>query len=67
MQVEQHKVGEEVPSSSGGTIVYTKTGLIHYSGRRYAGDLEAEDTGLDNEGKPVVKRGRGRPRKDERF
>jgi hypothetical protein len=64
-ELEQHKIGDQYPSNSGGTVVYTRTGLIHKAGRRYAGDLEADDTGLDNEGAPVVKRGRGRPKKQD--
>ncbi len=31
------------PSSSGGTIVYTKTGLIHHSGRAYSGKIAATE------------------------
>jgi hypothetical protein len=28
-----------IPSSSGGVIVFTKTGLIHYADRRYSGNF----------------------------
>lgn len=34
---------KSAPSSTGGTIVYTKTGLIHYAGKSYSGKAaEAE-------------------------
>lgn len=32
-----------IPSSTGGTIVYTKTGLIHYAGTMYSGKAAAQD------------------------
>ena len=60
-----HKAGDEVKSSSGGTIKFTKNGLIHTAGKTYGGeDCEApKPTSLppvDEEGN-VIKRGRGRP------
>ena len=34
---------KSIPSSTGGTIVHTKTGLIHYAGKAYSGKVaEAE-------------------------
>lgn len=33
------KAGLKVPSSSGGTITYTKTGLIHTAGTAYSGKI----------------------------
>ena len=37
------KAGTKVPSSTGGTITYTKTGLIHSAGKAYSGKAaEAE-------------------------
>jgi len=37
------KAGTKVPSSTGGTITYTKTGLIHSAGKAYSGKTaEAE-------------------------
>jgi hypothetical protein len=37
------RVGTKVPSSTGGTIEYTKTGLIHHSGTVYSGKLAAKE------------------------
>lgn len=50
-QVEQPKVGSKVPSSSGGWITYTSTGLVHTAGKRYKpSKKQAEDNeGLDFE------------------
>lgn len=31
---------DEIRSSTGGRIVFTKTGLIHYAGTRYNGDFD---------------------------
>jgi hypothetical protein len=31
------KPGTQVPSSTGGTITYTKTGLVHSAGKAYSG------------------------------
>jgi hypothetical protein len=37
------KPGTTIPSSTGGTITYTKTGLIHTAGKAYSGKAaEAE-------------------------
>lgn len=43
------KVGTKVPSSTGGTIEYTKTGLIHRAGTAYSGKLAAKDEKNDDE------------------
>jgi hypothetical protein len=38
------KAGTRVPSSTGGTITYTKTGLIHTAGTAYSGKgAQSED------------------------
>lgn len=37
------KVGTKVPSSTGGTIEYTKTGFIHHAGKAYSGKLAAAE------------------------
>lgn len=37
------KVGTTKPSSTGGTITYTKTGLIHTAGKAYSGKMAAEE------------------------
>jgi hypothetical protein len=51
------KPGTQIPSSTGGVITYTKTGLIHTAGKSYSGhNAEAADA-------VVVKKPRGRPRK----
>ena len=34
----EYKAGTQVPSSTGGTITYTKTGLIHSAGKAYSGE-----------------------------
>ena len=37
------KPGTKIPSSTGGVITYTKTGLIHTAGKAYSGKTaEAE-------------------------
>lgn len=33
------KVGTQIPSSTGGIITFTKTGLIHTAGKAYSGKL----------------------------
>lgn len=33
-----------VPSSTGGTIVYTKTGLIHKAGTAYSGKIAVQES-----------------------
>jgi hypothetical protein len=37
------KAGTQVPSSTGGTITYTKTGLIHTSGTAYSGKIAQQE------------------------
>lgn len=57
---------KEIKSSTGGTIVFTETGLIHvpatgaYSGR-------AAEEGVEVRTYDAPKRGRGRPSKDGGF
>ncbi len=50
------KPGTQIPSSTGGMITYTKTGLIHTAGKSYSGHSAGEP-------EVVVKKQRGRPRK----
>ena len=38
MPVQNPIPGTQKASSTGGTIIYTKTGLIHNSGKQYGGD-----------------------------
>jgi hypothetical protein len=45
--------GTTVKSSSGGTITFTKTGLIHKSGNAYSGKLAA----VEAKQKPVALKG----------
>ena len=37
------KPGTTTPSSTGGTITYTKTGLIHSAGKAYSGKIAAQE------------------------
>jgi hypothetical protein len=37
------KAGTQVPSSTGGTITYTKTGLIHTAGTAYSGKIAQQE------------------------
>lgn len=37
------QAGTVIPSSTGGTITYTKTGLIHKAGNTYSGKLAAQE------------------------
>lgn len=37
------KSGTQVPSSTGGTITYTKTGLIHTAGTAYSGKIAQQE------------------------
>ena len=34
---------KQVPSSTGGVITYTKTGLIHTAGKAYSGKIAAQE------------------------
>lgn len=43
------KVGTKVPSSTGGTVEYTKTGLIHRAGTAYSGKLAAKEEKNDDD------------------
>jgi len=36
-------MNKTIPSSTGGTITYTKTGLIHKAGNTYSGKLAAQE------------------------
>jgi len=36
-------VPKPIPSSTGGTITYTKTGLIHTAGKAYSGKIAAQE------------------------
>lgn len=35
--IQNPKPGTTLPSSTGGVILYTKTGLVHQAGRNYSG------------------------------
>ena len=35
---------KSVPSSTGGVITYTKTGLIHTAGKAYSGKIAAQES-----------------------
>jgi hypothetical protein len=37
------KTGTQVRSSTGGTITYTKTGLIHTAGTSYSGKIAQQE------------------------
>lgn len=37
------KPGTKIPSSTGGTIEFTKTGLIHHSGKAYSGKIAQQE------------------------
>jgi hypothetical protein len=37
---------KSIPSSTGGTITYTKTGLIHSAGKAYSGKIAAQESKL---------------------
>lgn len=40
----KHTVGTQIPSSTGGVITFTRTGLIHTAGGTYSGKIaQAED------------------------
>ncbi len=52
------KPGTQIPSSTGGMITYTRTGLVHTAGSVYSG-RSAESTESI-----VVKKQRGRPKKN---
>ena len=36
-------IAKSIPSSTGGTIVFTKTGLIHKAGTAYSGKIAAQE------------------------
>jgi len=56
------KAGTSVPSSTGGTTLYTGTGLIHSAGKgAYSGRLA--EMGIEAKVVDAPKRGRGRPPK----
>jgi hypothetical protein len=51
------KPGTQIPSSTGGTITYTRTGLVHTAGSAYSGrSSESPEV--------VAKKQRGRPKKN---
>jgi hypothetical protein len=37
------KAGTTIPSSTGGTITFTKTGLIHKAGNAYSGKIAVQE------------------------
>lgn len=50
------KVGTQIPSSTGGTITFTKTGLIHNSGKAYGGRQSADMDDIDDDLLPKNKK-----------
>ena len=48
------KPGTTIPSSTGGTITYTKTGLIHTAGKAYSGKMAQQEA---KEAKKKAKKG----------
>lgn len=38
------KPGTQIPSSTGGVITFTKTGLIHTAGKAYSGKIAEVET-----------------------
>jgi hypothetical protein len=63
--ITAHKIGDEIRSSSGGTIKFTETGLLHIAGRTYGGEGSdarppVNPPAVNEDGEPI-KRGRGRP------
>jgi hypothetical protein len=46
-------IGKTIPSSTGGTITFTKTGLIHKAGTAYSGKIAA----VEAKQKPAKKKG----------
>ena len=46
-------IGKTIPSSTGGTITFTKTGLIHKAGNTYSGKIAAQEA----KQKPTKKKG----------
>lgn len=49
--MQNHKVGDQVPSSTGGVITYTKTGLRHSAGRAYSGKTAESELTTDKKGR----------------
>ena len=41
--IQNPKPGTMQPSSSGGVILYTKTGLIHKAGKNYSGKTATQE------------------------
>lgn len=37
------KPGTQIPSSTGGTITFTKTGLVHTAGKAYSGRIAQQE------------------------
>ena len=46
-------IGKTIPSSTGGTVTVTKTGLIHKAGNAYSGKIAAAEA----KQKPAKKKG----------
>ena len=41
--IQNPKPGTTQPSSSGGVILYTKTGLVHKAGKNYSGKTATQE------------------------
>lgn len=50
------KLGTQIPSSTGGTITFTKTGLIHTAGKNFSGRMAEMDNREKNESKKKAKK-----------
>ena len=48
-------IGKSIPSSTGGVITFTKTGLIHTAGKAYSGKLAALEAKEAAKGKKKAK------------
>ena len=48
--------GTQIPSSTGGVITFTRTGLIHSAGKNFSGRAAQEEVEVKNAKKKVDKR-----------
>jgi hypothetical protein len=64
VHTNQVRPGTQIASSTGGTITWTKTGLVHSAGKNFSGLSAAAVPESAAEAQPQPpRRGRGRPRK----
>ena len=65
---EEMKVGDKKPSSTGGTIEKTATGIKHHAGKNYGGSkAEPEDDGEDDKPKKKAKKESVEPEFKSKF